>query len=343
MPKARPKAAQDSALADFLTLAASASSALPALSPRDVAEESLHIGEVLGSESGSHLQEREASTYALFPGCGSCASSASAGRGLCLPTAPGAPLPSWPVELDGAIVQHESQRNLLDEEDHPEAFMPPVLVCDTLRASGGGTAAEQPVRLRTYDLFRLGRLLDAPLFHVGVEVAGLEYSYGEFGVTACFVTASERERRRCVGNHIFRESLEIGRTMLSEGRVEDVIKELKVAWPPGKYSPLGANCQAFALDFCRALGLPAGCIPERYRLLADTKWPVTAAAVNGALLGCRGVQPLCSGAAPLCSAGQRKSSRRKRRHSSGKKHVDPNEVVVEPTAFPSPAMPAAWL
>lgn len=90
-------------------------------------------------------------------------------------------------------------------------------------------------------------------FHAGVEVGGLEWSFGY----------NERELQpglRCSvprhdPMHRFRQSVRLGRTSLSAEQITATIRDLIEEYPGKCYDLLHCNCCHFADDFCQRLGV----------------------------------------------------------------------------------------
>mmetsp|Transcript_168356 Transcript_168356/g.540891 ORF Transcript_168356/g.540891 Transcript_168356/m.540891 type:complete len:291 (+) Transcript_168356:175-1047(+) len=93
-------------------------------------------------------------------------------------------------------------------------------------------------------------------FHGGVEVYGLEWSYGYVengtGVFPC-------TPMQCT-MHRYRESLVMGTTHMSEARVQQTIEVLKREWQGTNYDLLRHNCCTFSDELCCRLGV--GHIPD---------------------------------------------------------------------------------
>jgi len=130
----------------------------------------------------------------------------------------------------------------------------------------GPTAAVMtiPVRLNIYDVStnptveKINHALMAVgtgAFHAGVEVQGLEYSYG-YIQNGSGVFSNEP---RASTLHHFRETLDVGTTNLSGEEVESVVAELREEWQGCDYDLLRRNCVSFALVLVDKLG--AGPIP----------------------------------------------------------------------------------
>mmetsp|Transcript_98678 Transcript_98678/g.170864 ORF Transcript_98678/g.170864 Transcript_98678/m.170864 type:complete len:482 (-) Transcript_98678:56-1501(-) len=120
-----------------------------------------------------------------------------------------------------------------------------------------------PVTLHVYDVSRkdLIRWMNSLLlpvslggaFHAGVEVGGLEWSFGY----------NERELQpgvRCSvprhdPMHRFRQSVRLGLTSLSAEQITATIRDLIEEYPGQRYDLLHRNCCHFADDFCQRLGV----------------------------------------------------------------------------------------
>eukprot|EP00931_Biecheleriopsis_adriatica_P072089 TRINITY_DN4611_c0_g1_i1.p1 TRINITY_DN4611_c0_g1~~TRINITY_DN4611_c0_g1_i1.p1 ORF type:complete len:394 (+),score=85.29 TRINITY_DN4611_c0_g1_i1:39-1184(+) len=95
------------------------------------------------------------------------------------------------------------------------------------------------------------------VFHAGVEVMGLEWSFGASddetrpGVSCC--------KPQCHPMHHYRQTVVLGKTTLSEGEIGAVISSMLEEYPGDDYDLLRRNCVHFAEDFSRRLqvgGLP---------------------------------------------------------------------------------------
>jgi hypothetical protein len=104
------------------------------------------------------------------------------------------------------------------------------------------------------------------VFHVGVEVDGLEWSFGWVssgtGVFCC-------EPLRCSQHH-YRETLPLRCTHLSLDETAAVIRALEVEYQGADYDILSRNCCHFAKDLCERLGV--GPLPrwlDRFAYIGD--------------------------------------------------------------------------
>lgn len=153
------------------------------------------------------------------------------------------------------------------------------------------------VVLRVYDLADVTRRTGLPIFHLGVEVYRREYYYSSKGITYCNPCRKYGERRGkakprgicyCWCHALFREGVPLGRTKLSRREVLQVVHDLcRDEWQAEAYSPLGQNCQTFAVKFCERLGLPEGCIPAKYSRFAELEdFQSTVHNVTSSLMEC---------------------------------------------------------
>lgn len=123
-----------------------------------------------------------------------------------------------------------------------------------------------PVFLNIYDAFQDANIswvnsLLAPngskwrlggAFHAGVEVAGLEWSYGS---SAPGETGLAWNPPKCHTQHNFRQSISLGNTLLSPDLITDVLTDLCEEYRGDDYHMLRFNCCHFAEDFCQRLAV----------------------------------------------------------------------------------------
>lgn len=134
------------------------------------------------------------------------------------------------------------------------------------------------VRLHIYDVSqeesiqRINRILAhtyAPLklggvFHAGVEVNGLEWSFG-------FCSSETRSGVSCVKptmhpQHHYRQTVVLKRAKVSPEEITRIMSDLIEEYPGDDYDLLRRNCCHFADDFCKRLGV--GGIPGWVHRLA---------------------------------------------------------------------------
>lgn len=90
------------------------------------------------------------------------------------------------------------------------------------------------------------------IFHSAVQVYGSEeWSFGfcEYGsgVFSCPPTKNPM--------YTFRETIVLGETDCTNGRVNLILRELSREWPGSSYDLLSKNCNHFCDDFCEKLGV----------------------------------------------------------------------------------------
>jgi len=100
------------------------------------------------------------------------------------------------------------------------------------------------------------------IFHVGVEVHGVEYSFGyaQEGSGICWNMPKQS------AYHHFRETVEMGMSQMTVLEFGQVIKEVKSEYRGDEYNLLTKNCCHFADDICQRLKL--GKIPSWVHRLA---------------------------------------------------------------------------
>lgn len=102
------------------------------------------------------------------------------------------------------------------------------------------------------------------VFHAGVEVNGLEWSYGmSCRETVPGVACCEPRGHPC---HSYRQTVRLKRTKLTAEEIGELLSQLIEEWPGDDYHLLRRNCCHFADDMCRRLGV--GGIPGWVHRLA---------------------------------------------------------------------------
>lgn len=127
----------------------------------------------------------------------------------------------------------------------------------------------QQVRLHVYDLEIfdmdlkwISVLSGVPLYHLGIEVFGLEFFYGVEGILCVTPGTYDRQRRRQI--------IPIGYTDFEGLGVLRMVRQMEQEWSGDEYRVVGKNCQTFALEFARRLGLNEKCIPCDLLRFADS-------------------------------------------------------------------------
>lgn len=114
-----------------------------------------------------------------------------------------------------------------------------------------------PVYLNVYDLTPMNGYIywfGLGIYHSGVEVHGMEYSFGahDYPTSGVF----EVEPRTCPG-YTFRKSICIGRTDLDPRELREFMEKLAGDYNGSTYNLIGKNCNHFCNDVCvRLTGNP---------------------------------------------------------------------------------------
>mmetsp|Transcript_1205 Transcript_1205/g.3020 ORF Transcript_1205/g.3020 Transcript_1205/m.3020 type:complete len:232 (+) Transcript_1205:127-822(+) len=143
----------------------------------------------------------------------------------------------------------------------------------TLSQRDDGAPHPTPVVLNIYNvgtsgemmaLNRVLRPLGTGAFHCGVEVFGLEWSYGDHqkgtGIFNC-------RARECDG-HTYCESLPMGKTSLTPMEFNELIEQMEKVWLGAQYDVLKRNCCHMCEELCERLGV--GAVPAWVTNLAST-------------------------------------------------------------------------
>mmetsp|Transcript_4492 Transcript_4492/g.10576 ORF Transcript_4492/g.10576 Transcript_4492/m.10576 type:complete len:262 (-) Transcript_4492:458-1243(-) len=117
-----------------------------------------------------------------------------------------------------------------------------------------------PVILHVYDIssFSVANT-SIPIVHLGVEIFGTEFSFGDMGVSRFKPGSYDSTKHK--------EAIMLGHTKLHRWKVHRLITRLKKEWPGTCYRLVGCNCQTFAEKLCAQLGLE-GSIPSQYLYFA---------------------------------------------------------------------------
>eukprot|EP00929_Paragymnodinium_shiwhaense_P051405 TRINITY_DN25874_c1_g1_i1.p1 TRINITY_DN25874_c1_g1~~TRINITY_DN25874_c1_g1_i1.p1 ORF type:complete len:847 (-),score=166.16 TRINITY_DN25874_c1_g1_i1:157-2697(-) len=181
--------------------------------------------------------------------------------------------------------EENSQAPLVLIEGTKGAAVRPVSTVPDLAASWTSQAAPGTVRLKpedallhVYDLqdgaikqanhvltFFVDQISVGGAFHAAVEVYGSEWTYGMAGVDCAVPRAAE--------GHVYRCSIYLGRTELSQLEVAEVLHGFCRSWRGGEYDLLEHNCCSFAAEFSERLGvgpMPAW-VDRLARLLSQGK------------------------------------------------------------------------
>lgn len=114
-----------------------------------------------------------------------------------------------------------------------------------------------PVRLNVYDMYWLNDYasnIGFGIFHSGIEVYGVEYSYGghPYAFSGVFEN-SPQDAEELGENFKFRQCIVIGETSLSPAAVEELIKSLGQEYRGDRYHLISRNCNHFSAVLAKAL------------------------------------------------------------------------------------------
>lgn len=117
------------------------------------------------------------------------------------------------------------------------------------------------VYLNVYDLSEttgylndwLLRPANLALLHCGVEVLGTEWFFA-WGETEHSGVWWNEPREHQV--HVYKESVFMGKSPMSEREIRMAVFRAKAAWPENSYHPIHKNCVTFAEELLSALGVP---------------------------------------------------------------------------------------
>lgn len=130
-----------------------------------------------------------------------------------------------------------------------------------------------PVILHIYDIGATGHALNKVLrsfgtgvFHCGVEAFGWEWAYSDTPDEDTGSGIFCVEPRTCAG-FIYRESVSMGATYISELEFRWLIHRLEELWLASAYDALAHNCCHFSEDLCDRLGV--GRIPDWVKSLSE--------------------------------------------------------------------------
>lgn len=160
---------------------------------------------------------------------------------------------------DAAVWEAEQQANDVPAQEDESK--------EKKESDAGAQQSPLLVRVHVYDVSqeesiqKINRILahkSSPLkiggvFHAGVEVNGLEWSFG-------FSASESHPGVSCVEpkthpQHHYRQTVKMGKTKVSPEDIADIIAQMLEEYPGDDYDLLRRNCCHFADDFCRRLGV----------------------------------------------------------------------------------------
>jgi len=119
-----------------------------------------------------------------------------------------------------------------------------------------------PVTLHIYDPMWLATMPGLNTVHVGVDVYEAEFSYGEGGVRCA--------QPGCYPAYKKRATVVVGKTDICWKTVLAKASESRDTWLAKDYKLIGHNCQSFAIEFCKQLGILPETLPTEYFRYAET-------------------------------------------------------------------------
>lgn len=167
-------------------------------------------------------------------------------------------------ELTCILLSWLHEAEIWDAGQQPTPGNPPLR---SSKSSGSLESEGLPVFVHIYDVSqeeviqKINRVLahkKSPLklggvFHAGVEVNGLEWSYG--GTDSETRPGVSCVEPRTHPQHHYRQTVSLRRTKVPPEDIADIISQMLEDWPGDDYDLLRRNCCHFADDFCRRLGV----------------------------------------------------------------------------------------
>jgi hypothetical protein len=124
-------------------------------------------------------------------------------------------------------------------------------------AAAAAQDAGSPVTLNAYQMSEQNPSLPGfGVWHTGIEVYGVEYTFGKRESSLSGISAM---KPRSAPGVIYKESVEVGRTKLSAREVRDLVTTLGSTFAGDSYHVTGRNCNHFSEEFCQRLcgtGIP---------------------------------------------------------------------------------------
>eukprot|EP00450_Noctiluca_scintillans_P005537 CAMPEP_0194496626 /NCGR_PEP_ID=MMETSP0253-20130528/13833_1 /TAXON_ID=2966 /ORGANISM="Noctiluca scintillans" /LENGTH=373 /DNA_ID=CAMNT_0039338045 /DNA_START=189 /DNA_END=1310 /DNA_ORIENTATION=+ len=160
--------------------------------------------------------------------------------------AAGADVRALAGEKVGFVLTPAGIAELYDHADVVEAIS--MVTCDTLRE----------VRLNVYDvrnvktLNTLFKTIVGGAFHAAIEVYGQEWSFGYRSVGGSGIFGC---RPRDCSAHIYRETIDLGATSLSELEVRRLIYNMAPEWASDAYDLIRRNCCHFSVELSKKLAV----------------------------------------------------------------------------------------
>eukprot|EP00746_Dinoflagellata_sp_MGD_P165654 gnl/MRDRNA2_/MRDRNA2_95064_c0_seq1.p1 gnl/MRDRNA2_/MRDRNA2_95064_c0~~gnl/MRDRNA2_/MRDRNA2_95064_c0_seq1.p1 ORF type:complete len:362 (-),score=60.40 gnl/MRDRNA2_/MRDRNA2_95064_c0_seq1:82-1167(-) len=101
----------------------------------------------------------------------------------------------------------------------------------------------------------LTTVLGRSALHVGVEIYGEEWSFGQSNAPNSMSGIRSSINPKTHACHRYKETMSLGRTSMNPDQVRSLIKAMDFMWLASEYHPLRRNCVNFAEELCHKLGV----------------------------------------------------------------------------------------
>lgn len=101
----------------------------------------------------------------------------------------------------------------------------------------------------------LTTVLGRSALHVGVEIYGQEWSFGQSNAPNSMSGITSSINPKTHACHRYKETMSLGRTSMNPDQVRSLIKSMDFMWLASEYHPLRRNCVNFAEELCHKLGV----------------------------------------------------------------------------------------
>lgn len=141
------------------------------------------------------------------------------------------------------------------------------LLDEEAAATGFQVLASNEIWLHVYDLDKVTgafndailRKLQLGMFHCGVEVFGIEYSFQgsvncTFDRSASSGICKRLPKHNDNINFVYKECVHMGRAKISQREIEELVDQLDTVWRSDTYHLTRCNCLTFADAFSKAVG-----------------------------------------------------------------------------------------
>ncbi|ALC50025.1 CG12231 [Drosophila busckii] len=109
----------------------------------------------------------------------------------------------------------------------------------------------EPVILNVYDIFNMNEYvgpIGLGIFHTGVEVYGVEYTYGghTFDSSGIFSMTPRSAEPELGEQFRYRESIQLGYTQFTQSEVLRIVEQMGCQFPGNSYHLTNNNCNHFS-------------------------------------------------------------------------------------------------